>query len=702
MRTIFVRCGVLMKLSRFTLAILFPLPLLAAETATDIETISVSTTRSSYPVSTVPATITVIDQEELKAQLAVTQDLSQILGNLLPSFSPSRQKLTANGETLRGREPLYMIDGVPQSTPLRNGSRDGNTIDPAMIERIEVIRGANAIQGMGASGGIINIITKSPGEQKHQVSLSGTVPTTGGSDTQSYKASYLFSEQFADVSLVTGAAFNKTGLYLDGDGKPIGVDTTQGDTMDSDTVDLFIKSKWQISDTQSLQFMINHFDLKGNNNYITVNGNAAAGVPTTSKPGVTEGKPSQNKVTSASVDYQHQGIAGGQLNLQLFAQDFASMFGGSRAAVFQDPALGSNIFDQSQNISEKIGSRLTWFKADLANSGLDLSTGLDWLQDSTYQELVMSNRNWVPETEFTNYAPFVQLRYNQIKNWTFSAGARYEYGQLSVEDFTTLASSNSSFVKGGEPSFNELLHNFGVVHQWSDSIRVYASYSEGFSMPDVGRVLRAINKPNQSVAQFLNLQPVVSDNAELGIELTESSYRLQMSYFQSDSDLGSRLQADADGIYSVMREKTEISGFEAEGEYNLSDNSTLGFSYARTEGRYDSNSDGLVDKDLGGINIAPERLNLYWLRQWPMQLSSRVQFSQLFDVDYNDGSSFDGYHTLDLSGRYDTNHWGSWTLGLENALDKQYITYYSQTTPANSSYFAGLGRSLNLNWQMAF
>jgi len=702
MRTIFVRCGVLMKLSRFTLAILFPLPLLAAETATDIETISVSATRSSYPVSTVPATITVIDQEELKAQLAVTQDLSQILGNLLPSFSPSRQKLTANGETLRGREPLYMIDGVPQSTPLRNGSRDGNTIDPAMIERIEVIRGANAIQGMGASGGIINIITKSPGEQKHQVSLSGSVPTTGGSDTQSYKASYLFSEQFDDVSLVTGAAFNKTGLYLDGDGKPIGVDTTQGDTMDSDTVDLFIKSKWQISEAQSLQFMINHFDLKGNNNYVTVNGNAAAEVPTTSKPGVTEGKPSQNKVTSASVDYQHQDIAGGQLNLQLFAQDFASMFGGSRAAVFQDPALGTNIFDQSQNISEKIGSRLTWFKTDFANSGLDLSTGLDWLQDSTYQELVMTDRNWVPETEFTNYAPFVQLRYNQITNWTFSAGTRYEYGQLSVEDFTTLASSNSSFVKGGEPSFNELLHNFGVVHQWSDSIRVYASYSEGFSMPDVGRVLRAINKPNQSVAQFLNLQPVVSDNTELGIELTESSYRLQLSYFQSDSDLGSRLQADADGIYSVMREKTEISGFEAEGEYNLSDNSTLGFTYARTEGRYDSNSDGLVDKDLGGINIAPERLNLYWLHQWPMQLSSRVQFSQLFDVDYNDGSSFDGYHTLDLSGRYDTNHWGSWTLGLENALDKQYITYYSQTTPANSSYFAGLGRSLNLNWQMAF
>ncbi len=213
-----------------------------------------------------------------------------------------------------------------------------------MIERIEIIRGANAIQGMGASGGIINIITKSPGEHKHQVSLSGSVPTAGGSDTQSYKASYLFSEQFDDVSLVTGAAFNKTGLYLDGNGNPIGVDTTQGDTMDSDTVDLFIKSKWQMTEAQSLQLMVNHFDLKGNNNYVTVNGNAAAGIPTTSARGVTEGKPSQNKVTSASLDYQHQDIAGGQLNLQLFAQDFASMFGGSRAAVFQDPALGTKYF----------------------------------------------------------------------------------------------------------------------------------------------------------------------------------------------------------------------------------------------------------------------------------------------------------------------------------------------------------------------
>ena len=137
-------------------------PLAHAEDAVDIDRVTVSASTSRIPDSdaALPNTITVIDQQQLQQQLALTQDISQVLANLIPSFSPSRQKLTNGGETLRGRKPLYLVDGVPQSTPLREGGRDGHTIDPAMIERIEVIHGANALQGLGASGGIINIITK--------------------------------------------------------------------------------------------------------------------------------------------------------------------------------------------------------------------------------------------------------------------------------------------------------------------------------------------------------------------------------------------------------------------------------------------------------------------------------------------------------------------------------------------------------------
>ncbi|HBF45257.1 MAG TPA: hypothetical protein DDW91_01600, partial [Shewanella frigidimarina] len=39
-------------------------------------------------------------------QLSITNDVSSILGNLAPGFSPSRQKMSSTGETLRGRKPL--------------------------------------------------------------------------------------------------------------------------------------------------------------------------------------------------------------------------------------------------------------------------------------------------------------------------------------------------------------------------------------------------------------------------------------------------------------------------------------------------------------------------------------------------------------------------------------------------------------------
>lgn len=70
------------------------------------------------------------------------------------------------GQTLRGRQVLVLIDGIPQSTPLRNGARDLRVIDPSVIERIEVIKGASSIYGNGADGGIINYITRKTVEKR--------------------------------------------------------------------------------------------------------------------------------------------------------------------------------------------------------------------------------------------------------------------------------------------------------------------------------------------------------------------------------------------------------------------------------------------------------------------------------------------------------------------------------------------------------
>ncbi|MDX1549918.1 MAG: TonB-dependent receptor, partial [Lysobacter spongiicola] len=72
---------------------------LHAQQATDLDRVVVSESTSRIPNSeaALPNTITVIDQVELQQQLAVTQDLSQVLANLIPAFSPPRQKMTSSG-----------------------------------------------------------------------------------------------------------------------------------------------------------------------------------------------------------------------------------------------------------------------------------------------------------------------------------------------------------------------------------------------------------------------------------------------------------------------------------------------------------------------------------------------------------------------------------------------------------------------------
>jgi iron complex outermembrane receptor protein len=74
-----------------------------------------------------------------------------------------------------------------------------------------------------------------------------------------------------------------------------------------------------------------------------------------------------------------------------------------------------------------------------------------------------------------------------------AGGVRQENVELSVNDFTTLASYGSRRVTGGTPKFEATLVNGGVVYEPLDGVRAYASYAEGYTVPDVGRILRSIN-----------------------------------------------------------------------------------------------------------------------------------------------------------------------------------------------------------------
>lgn len=695
----------------------------AAEAVRMSDEVLVTSRRADDSKATIPNTVTVIDERGLSDQLAIQSDFSAMLGQYVPSFSPSRQKLSSAGESFRGRNPLYLVDGVPQSTPLRDGARDGYTVDLAIVERVEIIHGASALQGLGATGGIINYVTRKPasdGRLEQEIRLSVTASDDLRDDGFEYKGVYIVSKKWGALDMVGSLTYHSRGMFYDGKGRSIAVDNTQGDLMDSDQINGYLKLGYDIDAAQRVQVTVNKFHIKGDGDYVVVPGNRATGLPSTSIRGLPDGQPAFNDALTLTADYVHHDLGGGKLVAQIFYFDFASLFGGGKFASFQDPTLApiGTLFDQSENRSEKFGSKLTYAKADLLLSGLEAAVGLDLLRDRTEQALVETDRLWVPETTFKNAAPFIQLDYVPVDAVTISGGLRYEFARLEVPGFETIAGNTAGAsnpadrytrisVAGGEPSFSEPLFNAGLVVEPMRHVSLFASYSQGFGMPDVGRVLRAVNKPGTSVETFLDLKPVVTDNSEIGASFNNGIIRAQASYFVSVAKLGSRLVADADGIYSVMRERTRISGIELSAEAAVTDWLSVGGNYANLKGRFDSDKDGKVDSDLGAADISPNRLNLHATLEPAPDWRARLQSSTYFDKTIRNKAGattarFDGYTTLDLFAEYES-PFGTFQIAVQNLFDKDYLTYYSQATLTNANeLFAGRGRSYTLGYRKAF
>ena len=78
-------------------------------------------------------------------------------------------------------------------------------------------------------------------------------------------------------------------------------------------------------------------------------------------------------------------------------------------------------------------------------------------------------------------------------------GVRYEKVNIGVDDYATLPTKNTTTgvvtptmnVKGGDLKYNALVSNIGLRYNLSDYFSPYVSFSQGFSVSDIGLVLRS-------------------------------------------------------------------------------------------------------------------------------------------------------------------------------------------------------------------
>ncbi|WP_348751573.1 TonB-dependent receptor [uncultured Aquincola sp.] len=669
------------------------------------EKVVVTATRGAKAVEKIPGAVSIINRQDIETQGLVSEDPSALLTLQIPGYAPARQKLTNFGEGLRGRNALLLLDGIPQTNPLRLGGREGYFADPMIVSRIEVVSGASAAQGLGATGGIINTITRTPTEEgtHHTVELKYGSQFHG--DSASWKTGYML-EHKSSYDLIAYLGARNQDIGVDGAGRPLATESLHR------AADVFVKLGKDFG-PQRLQVMLNRYQADGFDDRVDVAGNRATGLPTTSQRGTLPYDAPRNEVRSASLEWTHNELAQGTATVQLFKQNFSARYSGGVIATFQDAAIApvGTLVDQSEIEADKWGLRASWVRPDLFTRGLELTLGADYLDDESQQRLTQTGRVWVPPMTYRSLAPFAQLEY-EVGPLTLRGGLRDEHSRLKVDDYNTLAYYGSRAVQGGERSASKLVKNLGAVWRFGNTgWSTFAAYSEGFGSPDVGLILRAVNSSGRSVNNLVDLQPILIDNREVGVTWRGQRSSLSASVYRSHSDLGSQLVV-SNGIGSVQRVPITVRGFEVTGEWRPLPDWQFNGSYAITRGRTASAAGGSLDLDLGARSQGPDKLVLGAL--WRPAPGWRANWTQSVyrSRDANEGKfsgrtalaeHFQGYTVADVSLAWDS-PWGQLGAGIENLFDRRYITYYGQANYSGTAedYYAGRGRTLTLSWRRTF
>lgn len=277
---------------------------------------------------------------------------------------------------------------------------------------------------------------------------------------------------------------------------------------------------------------------------------------------------------------------------------------------------------------------------------------------------------------------------------------------MQIDDFTTLAGNR---VTGGTLTFDPTLLNAGAVVDLTRSVNLYASFSQGFSLADVGLYLRSAAEDYVVGNKKLEAQEV--DQYEVGLRGAWSRVGASLAGFRTDSDLGT---TSAGFDMNVVRAPERVYGFEATIDVQPTRTLGLGSTLGWTEGEYfQESADAWYP--LNGWRIQPMKFTAYVQQETLPGWSNRLQVllsgnrHRAFDerpdpqvVGFGQ-RPVDGYTVVDWLSSISLGP-GSLSVGVQNLLNRQYFPVVSQLmrTGGNSSYTAGRGRTLSVGYTVGY
>jgi len=682
-----------------------------AEREEPIELI-VTPTRTEEESEDVPRSVTVINREQIEEQTNVSRDIGEILGQLVPGLGPSTGSLSNFGQSLRGRETSVLIDGVPQSTN-RNVFRNLQNIDPAAIERIEVLRGPTAIYGSEATGGVINIITRTPEEEKFTATTEGGLDfsLTHPEDSLGGNIQQLISGQEGDFDYTISASFDHRGAFFDAEGDRIPPDpNSQGGISDSNAYNVLGKLGVDLDEEQRLQLTFNRFDIEQDTEFTT--DPTTEEIPGRQKSRTIEGlvldTPQGSENTILNLEYTHENLSGSRIRGQLFYRDyFTRFFPSDRRDNPQRPFIY-----QSRLESEKLGGR---FQAEipLFDKTVTLLSGIDYTDETTSQPVnifdpdtfdqsgglvfeQIDERTWVPPLEQRSLGLFSRLEWNVSDQLILSGGIRYERIGITVDDFTTLGGNE---IEGGELDYKDTLFNLGAVYDATDEVTLFANFSQGFSTADVGLVLR--DAPAGFSVEALNPEAQRVNSYEVGVRGNWDAVQASLAGFYNTSNLGTSFDLET---FDVIRAPERIYGIEATIEVQPGESWQLGGTASWQEGENDVDEDDNFEP-LNGFRISPLKLTTYVEHETLPGWRNRFQAlyvgnrDRAFDAGV-DEVKVESYLTVDFTSSIELGP-GTLLIGIGNLFNEQYFPVISQVRSAfgDTSFSAARGRTFSIGYR---
>ena len=710
-----------MRLSHFSLCLLTAAictQLYAEDTATNdsttqnteakLPTIVMTATRTPKSISEIAGTVQTISADQIAQQAGPGRKVADVLAQLVPSLAPSSGTSSNYGQTMRGRNVLVMIDGVSQ-TGSRDVARQLNSISPNMIDHIEVVSGATSIYGSGATGGIINIITKRADKSEpvsFQTKLGVTSADNFRGDSLAYQVGQTASFANDKVDGFLGLDYTNRGSQFDGNGDRISLSPWQGSTMDTDTIDVNGRLNFNLTDNQSLSFGAQYYKDEQDTEY----------GPDYSYL-LTKTDPSYKAVKGWSLDnqpfteryafntqYQNQDFLGQVLNVEAYYRNEKSRF-----VPYGYSADGVNV-KQSQSNVDYAGIRST-LQSDLvvADRDLKLTYGLDydWEKDHQWADYYTPSNNGLvytptgekqgsgPDTEIQNIGTFIQGDYAVTDQLNIQAGVRYQYVQADTDSYLT-ARKPYTLMAADSTDSDKFLFNLGTVYKLTDTQQVYANFSQGYSYPDVQRVLRDVAAYTLTTS---GIAPITVNSYELGWRLNQDTgLNLGLTGFYNTSD--KVVQFNSDRSVNVVDTDQRVYGAEATVSYPFMENYKVGGTLGYTRGQYKDGANNW--HELNAFAVSPMKGTLF--AEWNNEDGYGVRAQMLAikgtdkaykdDLelkaaglsDSNSAAEIKGYTTMDVLAHFPVAK-GRMDFGVYNLWGNQYKTVFAQqaaVTNANS------------------